>query len=157
MKNSQSVTVNRPQVPLSLVFVRKLFMLLTLSSSPGPDCPISLIDPCPFTSTQFNQDVFPSRLIQKYYSSIGKNANPLYEDKDSFVQPTSHSVTKKKSGGLSLPCSVRPKTKKGEDELLFICSYVAEKPGGCWEELTCGNVKSHSLFNSCLSTLNQYL
>ena len=28
---------------------------------------------------------------------------------------------------------VKPKTKKGEDELLFICSYVAEKPGGCWE------------------------
>ena len=49
------------------------------------------------------------------------------------------------------------KTKKGEDRLLFICSYVAEKPGGCWEELTCGNVKFHSLFNSYLSTLNQYL
>ena len=39
------------------------------------------------------------------------------------------------------------KTKKGE----------AEKPGGCWEELTCGNVKFHSLFNSYLSTLNQSL
>ena len=52
---------------------------------------------------------------------------------------------------------VVPKTKKGEDKLLLICSYVAEKTGGCWEELTCGNVKFHSLFNSYLSTLNQSL
>ena len=52
---------------------------------------------------------------------------------------------------------VHPKTKKGEDKLLFICSYVAYNPVGCWEELTCGNVKLHSLFNSYLSTLNQSL
>ena len=53
--------------------------------------------------------------------------------------------------------STTTKTKKGEDELLFIYSYVAEKPSGCLDELTCGNVKFHSLFNSYLSTLNQYL
>ena len=68
----------------------------------------------------------------------------------SIINPDTFSLT-------STPTFLCPKTKKGEDELLFIYSYVAEKPGGCLDELTCGNVKFHSLFNSYLSTLNQHL
>ena len=40
---------------------------------------------------------------------------------------------------------VHTKTKRGQDVWLFICSYVAEKSGGCLYKLTSCNVKFHSL------------
>ena len=42
------------------------------------------------------------------------------------------------------------KTYRGQDVRLFICSYVAEKPGGCLYKITPDNSKFHSLFKSYL-------
>ena len=41
--------------------------------------------------------------------------------------------------------------KRGQNVQLFICSYVAEKPGDCLYKLTCCNTKFHALFK-CLQT-----
>ena len=49
----------------------------------------------------------------------------------------------------------RPKTNRGQDVLLFICSScVAEKPDGCLYKLTLDNAKFHSPF--IFISLNQF-
>ena len=45
---------------------------------------------------------------------------------------------------------VKPKTNRGQDAQLFICSCVAEKPGGCLYKLAPDNAKFHLLFKSYL-------
>ena len=36
---------------------------------------------------------------------------------------------------------VQVKTNRGQDVQLFVCSFVVEKPGGCWYKLIPGNAK----------------
>ena len=42
--------------------------------------------------------------------------------------------------------SITSKTNRGQDVQLIMYVAVTDKPGGCIDELTCGNTKFHPFF-----------